>query len=69
MRIFFGIIVGILLTIGAAYVSDALRDTSGAEGAAARPLVNWDVAGEDFKNFSSAVQDRWARLTGRGKEE
>jgi hypothetical protein len=69
MRVFFGIIVGIFLTIGAAYIYDTLRDTSGAEGAAARPLVNWDVASEDYKTFSAAIQDRWARLTGHSKED
>lgn len=69
MRVFFGIIVGISLTIGAAYVYDTLHDTSSAEGTAARPLVNWDVASEDFKTFSAALQDRWARLTGHRKED
>lgn len=69
MRVFFGIIVGIFLTIGAAYVYDTLRGTSSAEGTAARPLVNWDVANEDFKTFSAAIQDRWARLTSHSKGE
>lgn len=68
MRMFFGIIVGVFLTIGAAYVYDSVRDTSGAEGTAARPVVNWDVVNHELRNLSSAVQDGWARLTGHSKD-
>ena len=64
---FFGIILGIVLTIGAAYVSDSIRNTSGAEGTAERPVVNWDVVNHGIKALSSTVQDGWARLTGHAK--
>jgi hypothetical protein len=68
MRMFFGIILGIVLTIGAAYVSDSIRDTSGAEGTAERPVVNWDVVNHGLKALSSTVQGGWARLTGHPKD-
>ncbi len=68
MRMFFGIIVGVILTIGAAYVSDSIRNTSGAEGTAERPVVNWDVVNHGIKALSSTVQDGWARLTGHAKD-
>lgn len=42
MRFLFGIIVGIGLTIGGAY----LHDHSQTAGATQRPLVNWDVASD-----------------------
>ena len=68
MRMFFGIILGIILTIGAAYVADTVRNTSGAEGTAERPVVNWDVVNHGVKALSSAVQGGWARLTGHAKD-
>ena len=68
MRMFFGIILGIILTIGAAYVTDTIRNTSGAEGTAERPVVNWDVVNHGIKALSSTVKDGWARLTGHAKD-
>ncbi|MDQ6869073.1 MAG: hypothetical protein M3178_12000 [Pseudomonadota bacterium] len=68
MRMFFGIILGVILTIGAAYVSDSIRNTNGAEGTAERPVVNWDVVNHGVKALSSTVQDGWARLTGHAKD-
>ena len=68
MRMFFGIIVGIILTVGAAYVSDSIRNTSGPEGSFDRPMVNWDVVGHNLKTLPSALQERWARLTGHAKD-
>ena len=68
MRMFFGIILGVVLTIGAAYVSDSIRNTSGAEGTAERPVVNWHVVNHGIKVLSSTVQGGWARLTGHAKD-
>jgi hypothetical protein len=65
---FFGIIVGIIVTIGAAYAYDSVRKTSGAEGVAGRPLVNWDVMNHIVKSLMSSAQAGWARLTGRPKD-
>lgn len=65
MRIFFGMILGILVTIGAAYVFDSVRKTNGPEGSTERPLVNWDEVEHQFKILSSSIQDGWSRLTGR----
>jgi hypothetical protein len=68
MRMFFGIIVGIGLTIGAAYVSDSIRNTSGGEGSFDRPVVNWDVLNHGVKTLSTTLQESWARLTGHAKD-
>jgi hypothetical protein len=68
MRMFFGIILGIVLTIGGAYIYDSIRNTSGGEGTFDRPVVNWDVLGHSVKSVTSAVQDGLARLTGRPKD-
>jgi hypothetical protein len=65
---FFGIILGIVLTIGAAYIFDSVRNTSGGEGTFDRPVVNWDVLGHSVKSLTSTVQDGLSRLTGRSKD-
>ena len=68
MRMFFGIIVGIFLTIGAAYVADSIRNTSGPEGSTDRPVVNWEVVNHGIKILSATLQNGWARLTGHAKD-
>jgi hypothetical protein len=68
MRMFFGIIIGIVLTIAAAYVSDMVRNTSGGEGTFDRPVVNWDVVNHGIKALPSTVKGGWARLTGHPKD-
>ncbi|HUB65003.1 MAG TPA: hypothetical protein VL996_11285 [Methylocella sp.] len=68
MRIFLGIILGILLTVGAAYISDSVRNTSGGEGTFDRPVVNWDVLNHGIKTFSTMLQEGWVRLTGHPKD-
>lgn len=68
MRTFFGIIVGICLTVGTAYVADTMRTAPDAAGATARPMVNWDVVSHNMQDLSSSVQTGWARLTGRARD-
>jgi hypothetical protein len=38
MRLIFGMIIGVSLTVGAAYIADVVG------GPDAKPLVNWEVA-------------------------
>ncbi len=64
MRLIFGIILGALLTIGCAYISDTMRPMAGPDGAVVKPMVNWDVVQEKFKSASASVQDGWTRITG-----
>lgn len=66
MRLFFGIILGALLTVGGAYVHDlghppvASQDRSTLE----RPMVNWDVVGDNANALAARLRSEWARLTG-----
>jgi hypothetical protein len=53
MRTFFGIILGVLIAIGGAY----LHDVSAGSGPAAEKMVNWNV-----------VSARWASLTGQAQQ-
>ena len=67
MRFTTGIIVGVLLTIGAAYVTDATRTASGSDGEARR-MVNWSVVSANMQDLSSNVHGAWTRLVGGAKE-
>ena len=66
MRFFLGIIVGIFLTIGIAYVSDA--STTGTSNAAAQasiegqPMVNWGVVDRNWQSLSLGVRNTWKKL-------
>ena len=59
MRLLFGIILGVALTIGGAYVADTSKS-----GPDARPMVNWDVVGKNFDSLTIMVKQGWAKLTG-----
>jgi hypothetical protein len=67
MRFLFGIVVGILLTVGSAYLFDVTRKGEGPNGAD-RQIVNWDVVQAQLKILSGNIQDGWSRLTGRKAE-
>lgn len=68
MRFIFGVIIGILLTFGAAYVTDSVGTAPGADGKETRRMVNWDVVGDDMRGLSSGVQSLWARLVGGARQ-
>jgi len=63
MRLVIGIILGVVLTVGLAYVSDLGRHNScpAAEG---RPLVNWDEVAVRYQSISAAIEADWHKLTG-----
>jgi hypothetical protein len=70
MRLLFGMILGALLTIGGAYVSDTMTAGEAAvanpdrpSAAVARTMVNWDVVGENWRSLRIRVSDGWNRLT------
>jgi hypothetical protein len=80
MRFLLGIIVGALLTVGLAYVSDAsisgtmgttttTTTTTGAGGPTQiiveRPMVNWDVVSTNWHHFTVGVQNTWHKLASR----
>jgi hypothetical protein len=69
MRFFLGIIVGVILTIGVAYLSDA--STSGPSNTAAqtsdeqRPMVNWDIVSRNWQSLSLGLRNTWNKLAAR----
>ena len=71
MRLLFGMILGALLTIGGAYVSDTMTAGEAAvanpdrpSATVARTMVNWDVVGENWRSFRIRVSEGWNGLTG-----
>ena len=68
MRVFLGMILGVLLTIGVAYYSDSMRTSSVASGPSAtenRPMVNWDVVQSNWDIVKQRAQSGWAGLRAR----
>lgn len=63
MRLLFGMIIGALLTIGAAYVYDSHNAVAAENGTAAnqRSLVNWDVASTKWRTVTERARDEWNR--------
>src|SRR5690349_13399125 len=61
MRLLFGIVLGVLLTIGGAYIHDggARADATTAE----RPMVNWDVVSVKWHGLTEGAKHQWDRVT------
>ncbi len=64
MRFLFGVIIGVLITVGYAWVHDssATTDMTGQVGENAR-MVNWDVVNRNVNDLSETVRVGWDRLT------
>ena len=60
MRFVFGIVIGALLVIGAAYIHDASIDL--AQTPSARAMVNWDVVSENLRGLNGWLHDQWGWL-------
>jgi hypothetical protein len=69
MRVLFGIILGVALTVSVAFVSDtwstgpATTTGSGPTVAEHRQMVNWDVVGENMRVAKERVREAWIRLS------
>ncbi|MGZ5867346.1 MAG: hypothetical protein ACXWKC_18405 [Xanthobacteraceae bacterium] len=66
MRTFFGIILGIFLTIGFAYVYDSTTTGSSTSGdqtsVGQKPMVNWDVASGNWHRWTVVINNGWKKL-------
>jgi hypothetical protein len=58
MRFILGIIIGVLLTVGGAYVADAVAGTE------AKPMVNWDVVVRNVNALTDLARAGWKRIAG-----
>jgi hypothetical protein len=64
MRLLFGIVLGAILTVGAAYYHDSTFAAPSAT-VPTRPIVNWDVAGGLANNATRAIRNRIGSLFSR----
>jgi hypothetical protein len=73
MRIFLGVILGVILTIGGAYLYDTSRSepskataqTSAQISIEQRPMVNWEVVDRNWQSLSVGVRNSWNKLAAR----
>jgi hypothetical protein len=61
MRFILGIVLGVAVTVGAAYVRDSMSDTA----ANRKALVNWDVAGAIVGKAWTLAGEQLNKLTGK----
>ena len=69
MRVLFGIILGVALTVSVAFISDtwttgpATTTGSGSTAMEHRQMVNWDVVGEKARFAHERVREAWIKLS------
>lgn len=69
MRVLFGIILGVALTVGVAFISDTwatgpvATDGSGSAQAANRNMVNWDVVGDNVRIARERAREAWIKIS------
>jgi hypothetical protein len=70
MRVFFGIILGVALTVSVAFISDTLANdppaTTGSGSTATlehRQMVNWDVVGDKMRAARERIRATLAKLS------
>jgi hypothetical protein len=56
MCLIFGMIVGAALTVGGAYVADAMARTE------AKSIVNWSVVAENIDTVTALARASWKRI-------
>ena len=59
MRFIFGLIIGCLLTVGGAYVSDKVSSSTPD----AKPMVNWDVVAKNWDRVTTLARESWKKIT------
>jgi hypothetical protein len=71
MRTLFGIIIGIVITIGGAYLYDSHNALAAESNTGPKPqtLVNWDIAGQKWSVFSDTARVQWDQLSDRARVE
>jgi hypothetical protein len=66
MRFLLGVLVGVGLTIGAAYLYDSRNTADASSNAtAARPMVNWDVVDRNWQRATSRMRQEWDKLAAK----
>ena len=65
MRVLIGILLGVILTVGGAYLYDSHNAVTAANAAnVERPMVNWDVVGNNWNRLTARARAEWVRIAG-----
>lgn len=64
MRVLIGILFGVMLTVGGAYLYDSHTATAANTTSAERPMVNWDVVSNNWNRLTQRARAEWVRLAG-----
>ncbi len=65
MRLFLGMILGCLLTIGFVYIHDVRASStvaSNTTGVESRQIVNWDVAAANWNKMTESARHAFSKL-------
>jgi hypothetical protein len=62
MNLFLGVVIGVLLTIGTAFIADAFTTAGVTSEMCSKQIVNWDVAKERLHESTASIQTGWDRL-------
>ena len=62
MNLILGVLVGILLTIGTAFVADAFVTADVTAENCSKQIVNWDIAKERLHETTASIQAGWDRV-------
>ena len=67
MRVLFGMILGVMLTLGVAFMHDTWSTGPSTTGSsttvASRNMVNWDVVDANWQRLRQRAQDGWDTLS------
>jgi hypothetical protein len=64
MNLLLGMVVGILLTIGTAFMADAFTTSDVTTETCSKQIVNWDVAKRRLHETTASIATGWNRLKG-----
>jgi hypothetical protein len=65
MRVLIGILLGIIITVGGAYLYDSHNAVVASNAnSLQRPMVNWDVVGNKWNHLTERARAEWNRLSG-----
>jgi len=62
MNLLFGIVVGILLIIGTAFMGDAFVTSDVTADTCSKQIVNWDIAKERLHETTASIETGWNRV-------
>ena len=68
MQVILGMFLGAVLLVAGVYVYDSQSTSTvvnGANAAAGRTIVNWDVASADWRAVRARAHEDWIRLSSR----